>query len=145
MTGQFILWWLFHIATLLWNVLFPFHARSFGKMKNIHIACVILGILLPLIPIITPMAAFAVDLQNQNENSTSEVRNSLFLSGGLGFGSVRFPPILCAATDQNIFFYSYIFIVDIIIVCGCTMLLIIVWSVHRRLQVAKKSKPYLIE
>ena len=143
---QLALWWIFHITIIFWKIVFPFHARSFGnvKMKYIHMTCIILGILLPLLPIIMSMANLAVDIQKQNENSTSELRNSLFVSGGLGFGPTGYPHNQCSASDPDAIFYSNTLIVDIFMACGCTMFLIIVWSVHRlykekRLQVAKTT------
>ena len=131
--SQMILWWLFHTANLFWKVKFPFHARNFelsGKDKYIHITCIILGIILPLVPIITIMADSAVDLQKQNENSTSQYINNLFISEGLGFGFDQIPAVFCAPTNRNATFYSVIMLIDIILGCGCTMLIIIFWSVH---------------
>ena len=122
------LWWLFHITSLFWKVIFPFHARILNKVKYIHITCVIIGILIPLLPVIASMANFAVNLQKQSENSTSKLQ---FISGGLGFRSNRFPPLLCTGTSRDATFYSLILPLDIILASGCTMLLIIFWSVHK--------------
>ena len=125
------LWWLFHTANLFWKVKFPFHARNFDdKNKYIHITCIIVGILLPLVPIIAIMADTAVNLQKQNENSTSQHRNDLFISDGLGFGYTKIPTLLCAPTNKNATFYSIIIMIGLILGCGCTMLIIIFWSVH---------------
>ena len=44
-------------------VLFPFHSRPVemsGRVKYIHITCVIIGILIPFVPIITSMSKFAM-------------------------------------------------------------------------------------
>ena len=117
---------------LFWKVLFPFHSRSVemsGKVKYIHIACVIIGILLPFVPIINSMSKFAMDVRERAENGTSS--HQLFLSGGLGFFSSRFPAILCTGSDQDAVFYSVVLPLDIILAVGCTLLLIIFWSVHR--------------
>lgn len=129
--SQSTLWWLFHITILFWKVVFPFHVRLSGKVQHIHITCVIIGILVPLLPIIISMAKFAADVQKENENSTPQLRNSSFLSGGLGFGPTRFPSILCSNTDIDVIFYSQALIADIILASGCTLLLIILWSVHK--------------
>ena len=133
MLCQLALWWLFHTVSLFWKIMFPFHARSFnmsGKVKYIHITCVIVGILLPLLPIITLMAKFAVDIRKQNENSTSQIKNDLFLSGGLGFRSSRFPAILCTGNDHDVIFYTVVLPIDIILASGCTILISVLWSVH---------------
>ena len=129
--SQSTIWWLFHICFLFWKVVFPLHARFSGNVKYIHITCVLLGIVLPIIPIITSMADFAVDLQKQNENSTSQFRNNLFLSRGLGFEVNRFPPTRCSSTRHDAIFYSYVLTSDIMLGCGCTLLLIAVWSIHK--------------
>ena len=86
------------------------------------------------------MADFAVDFRKQNKN---------FLSGGLGFGPTTYPSILCSSTDLDVNFYSYSLLEDIIVASGCTMLLIIVWYLHKiykgkREQVVIYIKPYLI-
>ena len=131
MLYQMTLWWLFHVTSLFWKVVFPFHAQSFSNIKLIHITSIILGILLPVVPIITIMTKFAVNLQKQSENSPSQLKNSLFLSGGLGFGATGFPTILCNGMDPNAVFYSFSMIIDIIVAFGCTLLLIIFWSIHK--------------
>ena len=102
-----------------------------GKVKYIHITCVIAGILLPLLPIITSMAKFAMDIRKQNEKSTSQIKNDLFLSGGLGFTTSRFPSILCAGRDQDVIFYTVVLPINIILASGCTILINIFWSVHK--------------
>ena len=105
--------------------MFPFHARLYGKFKCIHIMCSIVGIVLPLVSIITSMADFAVDLQKQSVNTTSQHRNLLFLSGGLGYRSNRYPPILCTGTDSDAQFYTFTIPIIIILASGCAILLVI--------------------
>ena len=110
--------------------MFPFHARSFersGKIKVINVISVTVGILLPLVPIISPMAKFGVDIQKKYENSTV---NS-FLSGGLGFMPTRFPTFLCTAGDGDVNFYSMILMLEISLALGITLLIIILWSVYK--------------
>ena len=129
---QMAVWWLFHTASLFWKVIFPFHSRSVevsGRVKYIHITCVIAGILFPFVPIITSMSKLAVDVRERAENGTSS--HQLFLSEGLGFFSSRFPAILCTGSDRDAVFYSLILPIDLILATGCTLLLIIFWSVHR--------------
>ena len=99
-----------------------------------------MGVLLPLVPIIAAMADFAVDVRKQNKD---------FLSGGMGFGPTTFPSILCSSTDLDVDFYSSVLFMGIIGASGCTMLLIIVWYLHKlyrrkREQVVICIKPYLI-
>ena len=126
---QLALWWIFHTTTLFWKILFPFHARSFEvthKMKYLHITCIIqVGLLLPLIPIITSVVKFIIEeAESGNATSTTD-------SNGLGYGMTRFPPILCTPTDRDAAFYSLILPLDVILAVGCTLLAIIVLSVHR--------------
>ena len=144
MPGQLAIWWLFHTSALFWQVVFPLHARSMsGKIKYIHITCVILGVLLPLIPIISSMVDFALDLQNQTESASlpSSSKNS-FLSGGMGFRSTRFPAILCTGTDPDIIFYTLILPMVVILASGCTMIITIFWSVHRVSHITDASYPH---
>lgn len=125
---QLAVWWLFHTTTLFWKIRFPFHSRSFEashKIKYIHIGCVIAGVVLPLVPILTSMADFAVDLKSNPS------RNVSFISGGLGYGQTRFPPILCTGSDRNAVYYSVVLPIDMILAVGCSLLVIIFWIVHK--------------
>ncbi len=129
---QMSLWWLFHTSSLFWKVLFPFHSRSFevsGRIKHIHISCAVIGIVLPFIPIITSMSKFAADVHGQANNESSP--GELFLSGGLGFTFARFPALLCVGSNKNAVFYSLVLPIDLILAIGCTLLLIMFWSVHK--------------
>ena len=131
---QMLIWWLLHTANLFLEVKFPYHARSFkisSRKKYIHITCIIFGILLPLVPIIIIMADTAVDLQRQIENSTSQYINNLFISEGLGFGHTEIPTLLCTSTNTDATFYSLLIMIDVILACGCTMLIIVFWTVHK--------------
>ena len=128
---QMLIWWLLHTANLFWEVNFPNQARSFkisSRKKYIHITTIIFGILLPPVPIIIIMADTAVDLQRQNENSTSQDGNNLFLSEGFGFGYTEIPALLCASTNTDATFYSLLIMINVILACGCTMLIITFWS-----------------
>lgn len=139
---QMAIWWLFHTSTLFWKVVFPFHSRSFevsGRIKYIHITCIVMGIVLPFIPIITSMSKFAADVQRRSDNTTSSTH--LFLEGGLGFGTIRVPAILCTGTDRDAVFYTQVLPIDLILAVGCTLLLIIIWSIHK---VSKLSNILLI-
>lgn len=120
--------WLFHTVTLFWKVAFPFHARSFDvtrRTKYIHIACVIAGILIPLIPIIASVATSAVDFKSGPSTNIS------FLDGGLGFRVTRFPPILCTGSDRDVVFYSVVLPLDISLTIGCSLLIIMFWIIHK--------------
>ena len=106
---------------------FPFNARSFeasNKVKYIHLICVVLGITFPIVPVVTLMGKFASDIENSANNVT-------FLSGGAGFRNTRFPPILCTGSHSDAVFYSLVLELDLIIAFGCTLLIIILWSVLR--------------
>ena len=132
--SQLPLWWLFHTATIFWKIVFPFHARSFlnsGKMKIIHILCLTIGILLPLLSIIISITKFGVDLQDEYKNSTASFRNNLFLSRGMGYISARSPPILCTGSDVEVIFYTLVLPMEVILAVGCTMMIIVLWTVYR--------------
>lgn len=129
---QISVWWLIHVITLLWKVLFPFHVQSFsaaGKLKRIYITSAIVGILFPVVPIVVSVSKFAAEAVEEAENGTSAIE--LFVSGGLGFSLSRFPPLLCTATDESVLFYSVVLPVDQVLAIGCSMLVIIFWSIHK--------------
>ncbi len=125
---QLTLWWLFHIIMLFFKILYPFHEISIGrsrKVKYLHAFFVCAGLLIPFVPIISSMVDFAIEIKDSSTNEVS------FLSGGLGFGIYSFPPTLCFGKNREVVFYSYILLIDIITAIGCTLLLIIIWSLHR--------------
>ena len=53
------------------------------------------------------------------------------MSGGLGFRYSRFPAILCTGTDRDVIFYSVVLPIDIMLASVCTMMITVLWSVHR--------------
>ena len=122
---------MFHITALLWKIRFPLHSRSFEtahRVKYIHIGCVVAGLILPLVPIITSMVTFAVKLESD------EIRKSkgiTFASGGMGYGITRFPPILCVGTDKNAVFYALALPINLILVYGITVLIFLFYSIHK--------------
>ena len=121
---QMAIWWLFHTSALLWKVGFPMHARSFEKskkMKCIHIACIIVGIVIPLVPVIALMANYAREAKS----------TTAFVSGGLGFGLGRFPPILCLGGDSTVAYYSIILPINLIFFVGMTELILLFAVVHK--------------
>ena len=128
---QIAFWWLSHATIILWKLQFPFHARSFensGKMKYVHIVSVIVGLLLPLVSPITSMVDFAVDL------SSSEVlqsQNISFVSGGLGYGLIRFPSILCSAIDRYALYYSNVLPINLMVIVGITELILVFRIIHK--------------
>ena len=120
---QLAIFWLCHILTLFWGLKFPFRARAFQqthRMKYIHIACVLTGLLAPLVPVVATIAQFS------HGKSTSEA-----VRGGLGFGIVRFPPILCAGRDSDTTFYSLILPLSIMLMVGITFVVFIFWIIHK--------------
>lgn len=128
---QISLWWLFHTSTLFWKILFPFHARSFVSSygtKHIFVACIIAGIGIPLVPIIASMADFAMRV---NSDPVLLRRGVTFASGGLGYGLIRFPPIICSGTNSNVAYYSLVLPINIITAIVLTELILIFWTIHK--------------
>jgi len=83
------------------GIQFPFHARSFKttvRIKYIHIAMVIVGLVLPTLPVIVTFTA---------GNSSSR-----------GFGQMRFPPILYTSLQRDPTFYSLVLPINILIATG---------------------------
>lgn len=128
---QLAIWWLFHSVILFWRVVFPFHARSFklsGRIKYIHIMCVIVALVVPLLPIITVLSSFSKDLE---KNEFLRSRNVTFTSGGLGYGMVRFPPILCSGTNSIAVYYSLVFPINAIVSLGLPVIILLIWFIHK--------------
>ena len=120
------LWWFMLTAALFWKIWFPFNAKNLQakhQIKYIHIACGLAGFFIPFIPVIAHMANFA--RQARSDPATD------FVSGGLGFTFVRFPPLPCNGRDVDIVFYTNIFPADVILTIGITLILLVFWLVHR--------------
>ncbi len=106
---QMAVWWLLYVLMLLWTVRFPLQVRSFGKshwFKVLHIACVTLALLVPLIPVI---AAFATG----------------------GFNNTNFPPHFCTGRDSEATFYSLMVPIMIVLQIGVAVLTLIFWTLHK--------------
>ncbi len=61
--------------------------------------CLILGLIVPLTPIVVSMSTFAVEVGNLKNIDTSTL--NLFMDGGLGFVNSRYPPILCSPSSRE--------------------------------------------
>ena len=111
---QIIVWWFCHELSLFWKIRFPFHARSFEtshRIKYVHITMVIVGLLLPALPVIVTFAIAARDSR--------------------GFGLIRFPPILCSGLQRDATFYSLVLPINILLAVGIPLLIIIFWTIHK--------------
>ena len=120
------LWWLMLTAALFWKIWFPFNAKmreAKHQVKYIHAGCGLAGFLVPFIPIISLMASFVQ--QAKLDPSTD------FVSGGLGFSPVRFPPQPCNGNNKDVVFYTIILPSTLILAAGITLILLIFWLVHR--------------
>jgi hypothetical protein len=119
-------WWIMLTATLFWKIWFPFNAKmreAKHQIKYIHIGCGLAGLLIPFIPVIAHMTSFAE--QAKSDPSID------FVSGGLGFTLVKFPPIPCIGNNKSITFYTIILPSTIVLGIGITLILLVFWLVHR--------------
>lgn len=89
-------------------------------MKYVHIACIGIGILLPIVPVVAIMAHSA------RGKSLDEA-----VKGGLGFGITRFPPLLCTGVDGDTVFYSVTLPIIVIVMIGITLLAALFWMFHK--------------
>ena len=122
---QLVLWWVFHIMALFWKIQFPFHARRFESARRVpylHFTAVVLALVLPAIPIIIAMIEYAVQ---DSKNSSSSP------AGKLGFGLIRFPPILCIGNDRDVTYYSLILPLNLIVIVGMALLVLVFWIIHK--------------
>lgn len=100
-------WWMSHVSSTFWKVMFPFHARAHeNKAKYIHIILLISGIIVPAIP---PGAA--------------EIKGSYFVH--------RYPPLLCVPSNSDILYYGGVLPYSIALCVGITLLIIILHVLHQ--------------
>ena len=109
------MWWFCHVVSLFWGIQFPFHFRSFKiahRVKYIHIPMMIVGLVLPALPVIVAFSA--------GEPSRR------------GFGLSTFPPTNCDSLQSApATFYSLVLPVNLILVTGIPLLVIIFWIIHK--------------
>ena len=113
------------MTSLLWKIRFPFHARRFEsahRVRYIHITCVIVGLLVPLLPVIVTIADSAVDARKNPDTEQT---------GTLGFSLTRSPPILCTGIDRTATYYSLALPLNLILMVGMTELVVIFWLIHK--------------
>lgn len=121
---QLGVWWLVHVTAILWKIRFPFHARRYEsahRVRYVHIICVALGVLLPLISVVVIIVDSAVDSSGTNATQY----------GTLGFGLTRFPPILCTGIDRDATYYSLVLPLNLILIVGMTELTVVFWIIHK--------------
>ena len=119
------------MSAFFWKIQFPFHARSFQnsrKLKYVHLGCLAAGLLLPLVVVTAPIVEFAIEIDSdivlQRENVT-------VLSGGLGYGMIRFPPLLCSGTKGIVQYYCFALPINIAAILGLTELVVIFWKIMK--------------
>jgi len=108
---QLAVWWFCHVVSLFWKIRFPFHARSFEtahRIKYIHITMVIVGLVLPTLPVIVAFTA--------GNPSTR------------GFRLTRF---LCTSWQRDPTFYSLVLPINIVLAIGVPLLIILFWIIHK--------------
>ena len=107
---QLWIWLFFHILSLFWGVKFPFHYRSYqqsGRVKYVHVATVVIGILVPLIPAFLPFAL-----------------------NGYGY-SIRVPPVFCVPIDISLFVYPVALPVGLLSMFSTVLFLIVFRSISK--------------
>ena len=90
-------------------------------MKFLHIGCGLAGLFIPLIPVIALMSGHAVKIKSSGGN---------FISSGLGFTSVRFPPQPCNGNNHVIVYYSLVLPTNILLAIGITLIILVFRIIH---------------
>ena len=121
---QINLWWLMHMTALCWKVFLPVQARSLQssrRLKLVHILCVLVGLLVPLIPVLAPIIS----------NAVMEARLDQPIPGSHGFGFALFPPILCSGIHEDVTFYTLILPNVLIILVGTVTMVLTIRKIHK--------------
>ena len=96
--------WFCHIVTFFWQIVFPFHARTYkihGRNKFLYIAVLVPSLVLPTAPAIT---AFATG----------------------GFAVRNFPPLLCATRSEAVLYYTLALPMSVMTGVGVSLLILII-------------------
>ena len=92
-------------------------------MKYIHIGSLVVGLLFPLISVITPMISDAVKRSRANDGEV--------IVGTLGFTLALSPPSPCFGVDENVIFYSSILPNIIIVEVGVVVLILSICLINK--------------
>ena len=114
------------------RVYFPIKARSLNSTKRLrvlHVTCVLVALLLPLIPAVTLIIGNAIT-ENQSDQP---------VPGTLGYGTVVFPPVICSGLDANIAFYTLILPSLFFLLVGTICLVLVIWKINK-----VSNSPYVI-
>ena len=123
-TLQISIWWIMNVLILLWRVYFPIKARALNSTKYQrvpHVICVLVALLLPLIPAVTPIIGNAITERQSNQS----------VPGTLGYGFILIPPVACIGLDANIVFYTLILPVLLFLMVGTISLVLVIWKIHK--------------
>ena len=117
---QLALWAVFLVVVVFLGVVFPIRMQQLdasGKIKYIHITMVLLGLILPCVPVAVT-----------------------FGTGGFSLRDTVFPPIICLGVDRGATVYSLSIVESILVATGISLLILVF---HKFIKV--KSTPCLIE
>ena len=102
---QLALWAVFLVAVMFFGVVFPIRMQQLdasGKIKYIHITMVLLGLILPCVPVAVT-----------------------FGTGGFALRDTVFPPIICLGVDRGATVYSLSIVESILIATGISLLILV--------------------
>ena len=105
----------FHILSVFWAVMFPFHARSFkikGHLKYVHLTMLLLALILPWGTI---TVAFA--------------------EGTYG----RFPPITCYPGSNSLILYGITWPVTIMLTIDLSLIATVLWVIIQLVQKKRRE------
>ena len=106
---QLALWAVFHVVVVFLAVIFPLYNRELdisGKIKYIHITMVLLGLILPCVPVAVT-----------------------FGTGGFALRDTRFPPIICFGRDRGATVYSLTIAESVLVATGISLLIVVFWKI----------------
>ena len=106
---QLAVWWFCHVVSLFWKIKFPFMLDETAHLiKDTHITMVIMGLVLPTLPVIVAFTA--------GNPSTR------------GFRLTRF---LCTSLQRDPTFYSLVLPINIFLAIGVPLLIIFFPNIHK--------------
>ena len=124
-------WWLFHVLSIFYAVMFPFTARRWKqKEKYIHLVLLIVGkkhvyfsfesqnamiFLSCLSGLLVPLPGVIVALTGDSQ---------LYAIG-------NFPPLFCVPSNEVLVFYSFMFIFNLSLMVGIPILIVLFWILHK--------------
>ena len=136
---QCVIWFFFYTCSIFYKVVFPIHYKGMenNSLKCIHMSLIFAGMYLAcrftiVTAIISSMLSMFTHIHTQTCTGIFLPVPAVVMSlTHDGYALLHFPPQICVSKNQDMWFYSAMFPIDIMMAIMTSMFLVILWVVHK--------------